>query len=512
MGKRHFKGGNTSEEKKRRKEAADKWASVRGDQNNRNPWVLVNDRFDAFYKAQGFLKGDEDFDAFLKHLQSPLPACFRIWPDYAFADELRNQMLAFVGKTLVLDENESVVAELLRNAKGGLELVDAREFLPLFKCRPGLTTWHVLDDFYAIKKEVKDRKKRTSASTEGAESAVAEESKETKEAAETEEATPAVDLSNITDPYLRECIEMGMTYHPDFASVPEHLSRKVRKSMFPPTEEEKAWMHLERCLRCVPQDEDTGGFFVATLRKVARPVVAEEQAPAAAPVVEEITAEEAEAAAVAAEAAEEGPAPQRQPRPMKGLVDFHQWDLDTFNRIKQFYGFTDGLAPESFYIREDFVTSAQANATTGAKSVYFIPPAARSLMLGDKDARLKVVTAGVKVFEKKVLRSGDVDYRLLQDGIAFLEPHITKRKVSVSIQDFCNMLGGGLVSFSTLSPEFVNALYQTPTGVLICKYTYRPEDVLLPEGSASAVPTTVHNFYAICWKGNTRAINVMCGK
>ena len=28
-------------------------------------------------------------------------------------------------------------------------------------------------------------------------------------------------------------------------------------------------MHLERCLRCVPHDEDTGGFFVATLRKIA---------------------------------------------------------------------------------------------------------------------------------------------------------------------------------------------------------------------------------------------------
>lgn len=120
MGKRHFKGGNTSEEKKRRKEAADKWASVRGDQNNRNPWVLVNARFDAFYKAQGFLKGDEDFDAFLKHLQSPLPACFRIWPDYAFADELRNQMLAFVGKTLVLDGVEIQSAEPLHWYPGGV--------------------------------------------------------------------------------------------------------------------------------------------------------------------------------------------------------------------------------------------------------------------------------------------------------------------------------------------------------------------------------------------------------
>ena len=28
---------------------------------------------------------------------------------------------------------------------------------------------------------------------------------------------------------------------------------------------------VERCLRCVPHDEDTGGFFVATLRKIEKP-------------------------------------------------------------------------------------------------------------------------------------------------------------------------------------------------------------------------------------------------
>ena len=114
---------------------------------------------------------------------------------------------------------------------------------------------------------------------------------------------------------------MGMAYYPDYESVPDFLRRKIRKSHFPPTEEEKSWMHLgtnmtfshflncdisfsaccgdtivriflstssshpyslliihiftvspERCMRCVPHDEDTGGFFVATLRKVAKPV------------------------------------------------------------------------------------------------------------------------------------------------------------------------------------------------------------------------------------------------
>lgn len=179
----------------------------------------------------------------------------------------------------------------------------------------------------------------------------------------------------------------------------------------------------------MPQDEDTGGFFVATLRKVPAAEIVRpgsvSAAEASAPVVEvevAFSAEECAAADAAAAAGEgeEGCAPKQSHhaasgRANRGLVDFHQWDLETFQKINDFYGFKDSLSPEAFYIREDFVTSAQANgSTTGAKSVYFIPSSARDLMHGDKDARLKVVTAGVKTFEKKVLRSGDVDYRLLQ--------------------------------------------------------------------------------------------------
>lgn len=37
----------------------------------------------------------------------------------------------------------------------------------------------------------------------------------------------------------------------------------ILKSMHPPTDEEVRWMHLERCMRILPQDQDTGGFFVA---------------------------------------------------------------------------------------------------------------------------------------------------------------------------------------------------------------------------------------------------------
>ena len=100
----------------------------------------------------------------------------------------------------------------------------------------------------------------------------------------------------------------------------------------------------------------------------------------------------------------------------------------------------------------------------------------------------------------------------MQDGIAFLEPYITKRKVNVTIQDFCNILGGGLVSFSTLSGDFINALNKVNTGVVICTYDFKAEDVLATEGSVEVAAAATHKFYAVCWKGNSRAINVMCGK
>ena len=55
-------------------------------------------------------------------------------------------------------EDEAVIAELLRQYKGQLELVDAREFVPVFRARPGMSNWHVMDDHFAIKREATDKK------------------------------------------------------------------------------------------------------------------------------------------------------------------------------------------------------------------------------------------------------------------------------------------------------------------------------------------------------------------
>ena len=55
-------------------------------------------------------------------------------------------------------EDEAVIAELLRHFKGQLELVDAREFVPVFKARPGMSDWHVVDDALSVRKQANVKK------------------------------------------------------------------------------------------------------------------------------------------------------------------------------------------------------------------------------------------------------------------------------------------------------------------------------------------------------------------
>jgi hypothetical protein len=84
--------------------------------------------------------------------------------------------------------------------------------------------------------------------------------------------------------------------------------------------------------------------------------------------------------------------------------------------------------------------------------VYYFPPPVRAFLAGDVDGRLKCVSAGVKVFERKNKHlHGEIEYRLVQEGADLMCAHMPERVVAVDAQEMCNLLGGGLVSFHTLS-------------------------------------------------------------
>ena len=113
-------------------------------------------------------------------------------------------------------ENEAVVAELLRRAGGAIELVEgaaAKATQLAGGCAPGMTHWQVYD--------------------------------------------------------------FGLHAHASLASLRADGSvtagqhRLYRASMWPPaTPGWQSWAPLERCVRLLPHCSDSGGFFVALLRKV----------------------------------------------------------------------------------------------------------------------------------------------------------------------------------------------------------------------------------------------------
>ncbi|RHY95827.1 hypothetical protein DYB35_007026 [Aphanomyces astaci] len=155
---------------------------------------------------------------------------------------MRGAALLKVGGTMVYStcsfnpiENEAVVAELIRRSDGALRLVEVA--LPGLKHRQGLTTWQV-----GWQSKTKAKKQRHVTAND--------------------DLTPPI-----------------MAWYRSFSEdIPADLrGYRLTRSMFPPDEQDGNVVHLERCLRFVPHDQNTGGFFVAVLEKVAPLPGADEQ-------------------------------------------------------------------------------------------------------------------------------------------------------------------------------------------------------------------------------------------
>jgi hypothetical protein len=224
-------------------------------------------------------------------------------------------------------ENEAVVAELLRLTDGSLEIVDRRPELPGISARNGMTSWKVLSESmlapaqsksknyskhrklnrttigdvngHIPNVEVEPDNDRDGSHTAGPlekdedvtmnpiDSAAADENE--KDDDEEVVATNSISTGLQTqgtkaqqhekwvpeppswdhDCLLQRAESTGLIWYKSFDEVPEMLRRRVRASSFPPSQEEIDKYQLHKCLRILPQDMDTGGFFVALFKKVA---------------------------------------------------------------------------------------------------------------------------------------------------------------------------------------------------------------------------------------------------
>ena len=215
-------------------------------------------------------------------------------------------------------ENEAVVAALLRRCGGALELLDgaaAKADALAGGCAPGMSTWPVLD--FRLERHAS-----------------------------------AVDLRSST-------------------AVPPAEAKLYTATMWPPPDGSAISRDLEKCVRLTPHRSDSGGFFVALLKKI-RPLPADAAARAM-------------------------PAPKPAPAVAGAAREEHSYarlDPDTASRIERLLGGADESRAARFGARLFSRSSA-------ASRVVFMTDACAATCTGAAAERLHVVHAGATVFKRR---------------------------------------------------------------------------------------------------------------
>ena len=400
---------------------------------------------------------------------------------------LRGLTLLKPGGTLVYStcsfnpsENEAVVAEVLRQCKGSVELVDSSDRFPKLKRAPGVSTWKVA----ARSTEIKW-------------------------------------LDSIAD------------------VNPKHADRFVQ-SLWPPTAEEAAEMHLDRCMRFYPHFQDTGGFFVCVLRKKEAAKLPKELRKAVA--AEAGDEEPAAAGADAAETADSSAAPPQkrvkktnQKGHNREELGFRPLDQTKWRELQEYFGLAPEFSPnaESLFLRggtqkvitymsrsivkgfctprdeEAEAAAAAAKAAAEAKGEELDAPKLADIP-GATLPHVKIISAGVKIFEV-TKRNMAGPYRLRQEGVHVVLKHLTKRKVTATLAELSVMMadrpkgpdGKPLkFDFSKLQPETRAAVEALSPGSFVI-------EVVDPAYPTSVLRSSAGGPLAmVAWK-NTESFNMM---
>ncbi|CAG9464524.1 unnamed protein product [Pedinophyceae sp. YPF-701] len=406
-------------------------------------------------------------------------------------------------------EGEAVVAEVLRRCKGAMDLVDVSRELPgLARCA-GKTKWVVRDK------------------------------------------------TQYWEEWNEDTLQKGW---------------KLEPSMFPHAD--TADMPLRRTIRLLPHHSDTGGFFAAVLLKIheipdfsqlvvhrtrrAPPKGAadtsaadkiEDQKPEVnddegGKAISKANLGDAEGAAGDDANAPDGAPKEEGPgagasaddadKPLPGArggggrggrqggkhngLDpvMPLSDPDMLRTVREFYGLSDGINLET-----QLVTRSTGEAAARPKKVYLISREVKNLLATDHTECMKIMALGVKVFERQEAQTpGGCSYRIAQEGLPLLLPHITKQRIFVSAGEFERLLDQRVVPvlqegrmkgpdeqgrMPLSDPRTVEQLAQARAGC--CVVLLKDEDAKVLGYAVSDRSNDTHGFAAAsplaiaCWRG-----------
>jgi len=246
--------------------------------------------------------------------------------------------------------------------------------------------------------------------------------------------------------------------------VPEQIGKsQVRPEMFPPAEVSK--LNLEKCVRVLPHHQNTGGFFVALLEKVAL-CPWEKQ-----PKVQDASATDSLATS---ESLSETEPPQK-----KRFWGFREdpfiylpEDDKVYPKIRDFFSLQ--------LPRTGFLTRCVDE--TKKNNVYLTTPEVRELVEHNKE-RVKIINTGVKAFVRCENKGAECEYRIAQEGALSTVPFIQSRRVHPSLSDITKLLQSDDMDsppeIEGMSLKFQEELANVETGSVAYIYSDEDSDLVL---------------------------------
>ena len=392
---------------------------------------------------------------------------------------LRGAQLLKVGGRLVYStcslnpiENEAVVAALLKETDGALELLDVSAELPDLKRSPGLREWQVWDKFgYHPTLDGPEQKYKLC---------------ETMFSSDETKNMP-----------LERCLRL-LPHHQDTGGFFVAVFQKTKdidveeEPVRPPKERLKVELTVD-AKEHVSLSYDTFKIF----KKNAQPVHIEVD--------------------------EKGEylLPHRGPSGPKGGT---KWlgidpvlpvnDEKVINSIFDVYGMDRELIP----LHKNCVT--RTTDTTRPKRVYIITDGMRQYLACDDREQLRVTACGLKAFERQEIKeqvkdqeAGQVcDFRLTQDGMPMIFPFVNNRIVRPTLEDYKTILERRTLAFelNAEAPErAVVSCAETKAALLAitlgcCVLVPRDEDL-------AAIGATKADLAIACWRGRT-SCNLLVSK
>ncbi|XP_068474343.1 uncharacterized protein [Phaseolus vulgaris] len=431
-------------------------------------------------------------------------------------------------------ENEAVVAEVLRRCEGSIELVDVSSQCPQLTRRPGLRRWRVCDKgkWFISSKDVPKSHRNV--------------------------VLPSMfpnggSYQDVGDSNSNIIID-GDINTDDVKGHTEEDVQAVENPVMLEFTEEDSDSPLERCMRLVPHDQNTGAFFIAVLQKVSDlPAI---QVKPRKEVGKQVGAanqgnEDAQELHVnplesIPEGISEANIKESEPNKIDLKVNSVTCEEEDFKEVQdpggveiitkntpgkrklQFQGKWRGIDPVVFFKDEGVINSIKEfygiddqfpfnghlvtrnSDTSHVKRIYYISKSVKDVLELNFSAgqQLKITSVGLKVFERQTScegRSAQCSFRITSEGLPLLLPHISKQILRASAIDFKHLLQYRAVKFA----DFVDAKFGESAANLMPGCCV----IVLGEGSRAATGTLQVDESTVaigCWKGRA-SLTVMVG-